>query len=141
MSWIKFTPAEADSLIGPKEMEAIQTHLNLDAKSDVLQGVISMIRGYCAAKGSLGPDGTIPPECRQALRSLYRYSLLSSLPVGTLLTEARQKEKESAEGFLKAIGKGEVAITRPTEVETPSSALNTRPGPTLYAPARSGLTG
>jgi hypothetical protein len=141
MSWIKYTPTEADTLLGPAELAVVSQHLSLDARGDILQSVISQVRGYCAARGALGPEGSIPPECRHALRSLYRYSLLSSLPTGSLLTDARQQEKTSAEAYLKAIGKGEVAVTRPTEAATPSTALNTAPGPTLHVPTRGGLHG
>lgn len=147
MPWRTITPEIADSLLGARELAVIQDHAGIDIREDVLRRIIAKVRGYCGGAGPLGEDGTVPPECESAVASLYRYDLLAMLPVGNLLTEARGKERESAEAFLKMVAKGEVAVSRPDNV-TVSSADLTGPGsvsPTISAPARrrhrSGLDG
>ena len=138
MAWKLITPELADSLLGRKELAAISTHLEIDARADILRRVVSKVRGYCAGSGELGPEGSIPDECEDAVAALYRYALLSSLPTSTLITEARIEEKKSAENFLTKVAKGEVGISRPTTVAVPSSGISggSIPAPTISAGTR-----
>jgi hypothetical protein len=138
MSWNLYTTELAASLLGPREMSAINTHAGIDVQTDVLKRVVGKIRAYCAGAGELGEEGTIPDECEDALATLYRYALLSVLPVGDLITAARTEEKKAAENFLKLVSEGKIGISRPTTVAVPSSGL-TGPGsvsPTISAGSR-----
>ncbi len=128
MAWTLYTPELADALLGPGEMAAITKHLALDARANVLSRQIAKVRGYCAARGELGADGTIPPECEDALASLYRYALLACLPVSSLMTTERTEEKKSADNFLKDVAAGKVGISRPDPVSTTPDELS-RIGP------------
>ncbi len=138
MAWTIFTPELADALLGPKELAAIATHLELDARANVLRRVVAKVRGFCANLGELGPAGSVPPECEDALATLYRFALLANLPTSSLMTDARRQEKEEAEKFLKLVAERKVGITRPGTVETgPEDLSGSGPvSPSICAPKR-----
>ncbi|MDB6131999.1 MAG: hypothetical protein JWM59_242 [Verrucomicrobiales bacterium] len=137
MPWTQCTTALAESLMGPAELDVIRLHLGEDYRAQVLAAVVASVRGYCAARGELGEEGSIPPECVQALGSLYRQRLLAALPVDHLMTETRQAETRDAWQFLRDAGAGRVGITRPSPVSTGPEQLSTGPvSPGICAPRR-----
>ncbi|MES2706393.1 MAG: phage protein Gp36 family protein [Verrucomicrobiota bacterium] len=138
MAWKIYTVSLADHLLGPGELDQIRKHLNEDFRAEILEGVVATVRGYCAARGELGEEGSVPPECRHALGSIYRYSLLSTTPVSNLMTDVRAREYETACQFLRDIGSGKVGISRPEPVVTGPEGLTgkTPASPSICAPPR-----
>ncbi|MDB6133305.1 MAG: hypothetical protein JWM59_1548 [Verrucomicrobiales bacterium] len=137
MSWTVYTVALAESLMGPGELDPIRLHLGEDYRGTVLDAVVATVRGYCAARGEMGEEGSIPPECVQALGSLYRQRLLAALPVDHLMTETRQQETRDAWSYLRDVGAGRVGITRPDPVVTGPGAITLGPvSPSICAPTR-----
>lgn len=126
--------------MGPSEIRAITAAIGTPIEgwntSAAMADAVSMIRAYCGERG-LGADGTIPPECRWVLGAIFRFRMISSLPVEALNTEARAIEYASAEKFLLNVAAGRAKITLPDPIETPQAGLTRSTGtPWICAPER-----
>ena len=102
MAWQSLTSADVLSKLSGAELSALQTAALGDGQSDpvpgIIQAVVDEVRGYVAANhdNQLGAAGTIPSKLVSAALAIIRHRLCTRLPVASLLTEQRIREKDDA---------------------------------------------
>jgi|SRR5215471_1742421 len=73
----------------------------------------ALVRGYVAGGGNTMENApAVPPECKDDVISIARYSYLAQEPTGTLLTDIRKKEKDDAIAHLRDIAKEISSVTQ-----------------------------
>lgn len=130
MSWIAPDAAALHGVLSAPEMDAARRHAHQgmpDPAQQALEAAVATVRGYCAGR-ALGAAGTVPPELWDATLILARHTLLSRLPVTSLLTDGRQKARDEAMTLLRDVaggryhispGDGSGAVPAPTPRITP----------------------
>ena len=115
-----------DSLLSEAERDQVSRYLGeitTERMSHIRAGAVATIRSYCGKQG-LGPAGTIPDECAGAFDAIFRYKVLSSLPIDDLVTEARRTDYTEAMKTLRDIAKGDAVISTPYPADTPSEGMS-----------------
>jgi phage gp36-like protein len=124
MAWQTITASDVLSKLSGAELSALQTAALGDGQTDPLPGIVTAVvdevRGYIAANRNnrLGAAGTVPSKLVSASLSIIRHRLCTRLPVKSLLTEERVKEKEDAIRLLERTSDGRFAIEDPQTDET-----------------------
>lgn len=110
MSWVTFTEADVLVQFSPGEQAAYDSSHGSEKLPGVCTNVVAEIRGYLAARTTLGASGTIPDSLLRTAAVMARYVFLNSLPVKGLLTEERVKEYERSMEYLREISRGDVPV-------------------------------
>lgn len=112
MSWITFTETDVLEQLSPQEKASYTAVQGSNKLPDVVASVVQEIRGYVGVKNPLAAGATIPPELESTAISIVRYRFLNGLPDKRLLTEQRVAENDQALTRLRAVAKGEFAISQ-----------------------------
>jgi hypothetical protein len=124
MSWQTLLTADVLSKLSGPELDALQTAALADGQKDPVPGIIltvtDEIRGYVAANPNnrLGASGTIPVKLVSAALAIIRHRICTRLPVASLLTEQRIREKEDAIRLLERVADNKFAVEDPVTGET-----------------------
>jgi len=110
MSWITLTTADVLEQFNETERQAYQDAQGEDTMAGLISKVCTEVQGYVRKRYEVGAAGTIPDELESAAVALIRYRFLNSLPIKSLMTEQRVKEKEDALTLLRDVAKGNFAI-------------------------------
>lgn len=145
MSWITLTEADVLTRLSSPELTALKSAAKgvgqADPLPEIIEQVTDKIRGYCAAhrQNQLGDAGTLPPRLVSTALVMIRYELATRLPgMGSLIDALRQKEYDTAIDLLKAVAKGDFALTDPDDTTDETSPA---PTPRTSAKTRADLPG
>jgi hypothetical protein len=137
MSWATITETDVKSRLAAPELNALKSASLASGQAnplaEVITRVIDEVRGYCAVRNKLGPEGTVPDKLRDASLALIRARLCSRLPIESLMTETRKTERNDAQALLKIVAAGTFLIEEPTETTT---EIISAPTPTSSTPTR-----
>lgn len=123
MSWQSLTTDDVLSKLAGPELAALQSAALADGQSDPVPGIIQVVvdevRGYVAAhsQNRLGDAGTIPSKLVSATLAIIRHRICTRLPVASLLTEQRIREKDDAIRLLERVADGRYSIEDPVTGE------------------------
>lgn len=139
MSWQTITSDSVLSKLSGAELSAIQTAALGTNQTDPVPGIIAAVvdevRGYVAANpdNRLGAEGMVPSKLVSATLALIRYRVCTRLPVKSLLTEDRVREKDDAIRLLERVADGRFAVEDPVTGETASPKVEQVSTPTRKA--------
>lgn len=146
MAWQALTASDVLAKLSGAELTALQSAALGNGQSDPVPGIITAVidevRGYIAANpdNRLGDAGMVPSKLVSATLAIIRYRICTRLPVKSLLTEDRIREKDDAIRLLERVADGKFAIEDPLTGDTSSAKIEQASTPVRRA-SRSTLSG
>lgn len=122
MAWAEITESHVQTRLAGAELNALKTVALANGQAnpltEIIADAVNETRGYCAARYTLGPDGTVPGKLVSATLAIIRYRFITRLPLKTLLTEERKAEYRDALTLLRDVAAGRFAIEEPETAST-----------------------
>lgn len=142
MAWITPTLALCKTRLTGAEYTALSSaakgagQVADDMAQQVIDTVVTRVRGRVPPQVRLGEAGTIPDEVQGAFLALWVYEFITRLPaMKSLLDELRVKSWESANSELRDLAAGRINLVPPVD-EAPAAEQAAGPGIEVATPSR-----
>lgn len=119
--WITLSKSDLANRLSETELRRVSEAKLADGQTgdgviaEVIADVVRVVRGYAAKRNSLGPDGTIPDETKDAALAIVRMRVFTRLPDLDLLGEDRRAEARDANTLLRSLAAGVLVIEQAAE--------------------------
>ena len=110
-NWLTLTAADIRLL--DTEKTIMSQASPLQTLDTCVTSACNYVRGYVAGGGNtMEAAPAVPPECKDDVVAIARFTYLTQDPTGTLLTDIRKKEYDSAIGHLRDVAKEIASVTQ-----------------------------
>ncbi len=123
MAWGTVTAADVEASLNVGELSDYRKHIvsASDPLPTIIDDVVSMVRGYVAARNALAASG-IPPALRAPAIDIIIYRLAKRVLRGGDKDETRKSANDDAVKLLEAVASGKFSVAETADPDIDPSA-------------------